>query len=272
MINKTLVKDERDTIVYKNGTLRFETGEFTPGISYSCLNGSYKPENTDVSFPLHELLEGSMVCRRIDGTRPEDITYAPETNIEMFYRAVGTSIFQPERLVSIVHLYGDVSRHIISNAVVRAVGNLAVVINEAQLFNLQNLSLAQAQKLSQARLLMVNVSGKPSARIADAILALPFTHEIGTGYEDDAAKLPFTASVMVVSGSEDDEFPIVCECTGYSQIGLAEFEASVWDWPLHNVRNFREQSMKEVNYDGLLSRLLKGARASSASGTMTAVR
>lgn len=272
MIDDENVQVERDMIPFANGLLRFETGEFTSGVPNPSLNGFYDPENKNPSFPLHELIDSSLAYRRIDGPEPVNVRSSSEKNSEMFYREVGSLIFLPERPANIVHLYGDISRHIIANAVLRAVGKLAVVINENQLSNLQSLSPAQARKLSQARLLVVNVNGKPSTRIADAILALPFIHEIGTGYEDDAAKFPFTASVMVVSGSGDDEFPIVCECTGYAQTGLTEFEASLWDWPLKNVRNFRDESMKKANYTGLLRRLLNGAKAVSNDKDMTAFR
>ena len=255
----------RDAIAFKNGKLYFETGEFTPGSFDPCLNGSYELEKKEVFSLLASYFESSLECDRFDDFMAEDLHCEEgQHGAELFYRAVGSAIFTPERPATIVHLCGDLSRHIVVDALNRAVGKLAVVVNETELYGFQRLSLSQAQRLSMARLLIVNISGKPSARAIDAILALPFTSEISTGFEVEERRFPLTASVLVVSGSQAGEFPDVFEDEAYGQTGLAEFKASMNEWILEGLIRFRDEASKDANSDELLRRLLEGARMSAS--------
>ncbi len=255
----------RDAIAFRNGRLRFATGEFTPGSFEPCLNGSYELAKTEVDSPLPSYFESILRCNRIDDFMEEDLDCEEaQRGAELFYRAIGGAIFTPEKPATIVHLCGDLSRHIVVDALIKAVSKLAVVVNETELHDFRRLSLPQAQRLSAARLIIVNISGKPSARAIDAILALPFTSEIATGLEIEEKTFPFTASVLVVSGSKAGEFPDIYDSEAYGQTGLAEFEACMDDFILEGLIRFRDGASKKAHSDELLRRVLEGARKSAA--------
>lgn len=190
----------RNKIPFRNGTLDFESREFTEEVAQVTLPGNYV-KNPDCKVSDLEIFD--VFCATMNAHGLIEADCGSDEAATALQRTLGGALFLPNPYPALISISGGAPRIPILEILKIATGDLAIHLGKDAFRQLTNLSPEGVRRLSQARLLTIDMPGRVSQATRDSIVGLLQQTQVTTGINFPALTLPFSAIPVLFTPDEN---------------------------------------------------------------------